>query len=58
MIKGLKHLSYKERLRDLTWFNSDKKRLRGISSVCKNTWMGGSEEGDRLSSAVLGEWNM
>ena len=29
IIKGLKHLSYKETLRELGWFNLEKRRLKG-----------------------------
>ncbi|KAK4832496.1 hypothetical protein QYF61_023543 [Mycteria americana] len=48
MTKGLEHLSYEERLRELRLFSLEKRRLRGISSMsirCK-------EDGARLFSVV------
>ncbi|KAK4826123.1 LOW QUALITY PROTEIN: hypothetical protein QYF61_005275 [Mycteria americana] len=46
MMKGLEHLSYEERLRELGLFSLEKRRLRGISSGgCK-------EDGARLFSVV------
>lgn len=38
MIKGLEHLSYKERLRETGPFNPEKRRLRGVLSACINNW--------------------
>jgi len=38
MIKGLEHLLYKGRLRELWAFNMEKTRCRGNLIVCINTW--------------------
>ncbi|GAB0202845.1 mitochondrial enolase superfamily member 1 [Grus japonensis] len=37
MIKGLKHLSYEEGLRELGLFSLEKKRIRGVLLMCINT---------------------
>lgn len=38
MIKSLEHVSYEERLGKLGLFGLEKRRLRGILSLCINTW--------------------
>ena len=37
MMKGLEHLSYEERQRELGLFSLEKSRLKGILSMCINT---------------------
>ena len=41
MMKGLQHLSYKERLKELGLLSLEKRRLRGILSIyVNNLWEG------------------
>lgn len=52
-IKGLGHLSYEEKLRELGLFNTEKRRLRRISSMCtKYLKEGCNGPGARLSSVM------
>lgn len=44
MIKGLGHLSYKETLRELGWFNLEKRRFRGYLIGVYKYLMGKSKE--------------
>ena len=53
MMRGLEHLSYEERLRELDLFSLEKRRLRGdLRNASKDLQGGGQEDGPRLCSVV------
>jgi len=53
MRRGLEHLSYKERLRDLGFFSLKKRRLRGdLRNASKYLQGGGQEDGAKLFPVV------
>ena len=62
MIRGLEHLSYEERLRDLGLFSLEKRRLWGDLIVAFQYLKGAyKQEGERLfmrldSDRTKGEW--
>jgi len=56
MMRGLEHLSYEERLRELSLFSLKKRRLRGhLRNACKCLKGGCQEDGAKLFSVVSSE---
>lgn len=54
MMKGLVHLSYKERMRDLESFSQERGKLRGeILGMCITTWWEGLRKTEQPDSS---EW--
>lgn len=57
MVKGLEHLTYKKRLRELEALNLEKRQLRGdLINVYKYLTGRGKQDGARFFSVVL--WAM
>ena len=52
MIRGLEHLCYEDRLRELGLFSLEKRRLRGDLRAAASAWRGCRKDGEGLFTRV------